>query len=285
MLFENLRAELKTKVAPAYIMTGTDVFLINKAIELILTEANVDTLNVVQLEEDITDDVINATLQNVSMFGGAVVAVIRGITESRVILGKHKKSEVITVDCNPMSESLVVKMILQNKKFTYDAAVGLARACENNYSRVAGEVEKLTCYCDDKATIDIPDVDKIVTKTERYQVFELSTALMKTDIVKVNVVLQNLESCDVDEYAVFASLLTFTKRLFYITNSRLSDGELAKHLGVHPYAIISTRRDGKWVDAKLSRQIYERALDYEFQIKSGKVLANRATVMLIGEMM
>ena len=86
MLFADLRASLKEKIAPAYIASGADVFLINKSVELILAAAQIPPLNVVRMEEDATADAINAALQNVSMFGGQNAVVIRGLNDTRLYL-------------------------------------------------------------------------------------------------------------------------------------------------------------------------------------------------------
>jgi len=283
MLFAELRENLKTKVAPAYTMTGSDIFLVNKAIDLILTATGTNDLNVVRFDDDVTDDQINAALSNVSMFGGKTAVVVRGVGDARVILEKCAKKDIVPVDCNPMAEALVVRLITQNKKFSPDIATILARACENNFSRVNGEMQKLDAYCDGAVTAEA--VDAIVTKTEKYQVYELGNALLKKDATKARTILENLLSGDVDEYAVFGSLVSFAKRLFYIANAKVGDGDLAKHLGVHPYAVISTRRDGRWVTSDFATKLYQTALDYEYQIKSGRLPINRATILLVGELL
>jgi len=173
-------------------------------------------------------------------------------------------------------------MIMQNKKFSQEMASMLARICENNFASVSNEVQKLDAYCDNSVTKR--DIDTIVNKTEKYQAYELGNALLKRDVNQANRILENLLSNDMDEYAVFGSLLSFSRRLFYAICSGLTDAELAKFLGVHPYAVTATRRDGKWIGKDRAIQIYERALDLETQIKSGKILAERATVFLVREM-
>ncbi|MDR0462477.1 MAG: hypothetical protein LBG88_04085 [Christensenellaceae bacterium] len=287
MLFENFKNHLKdSPLAPAYNFKGSDVFLISKATEFVLQKANVEPINVIHLDEDTSANVIDAHLRNVPMFGGLVAVIIRGDGYTKVAFPEFaNRKEWTEVDCNPMSEAMVVKMIMQNKKFTSDAATTIARAVDNNFSRVSGEMEKLLCYYDNKETIDATDADAIITKTEKYQVFELSNALLKRDSKKIGAVLEHLAQSDVDDYALFASLLGFCRRLFYVTNSKLQSGDLAKTLGVHPYAVISTQRDSKWIPPAVALRLYECALELEHEIKSGKILANRATVILVGQML
>jgi len=280
MLFESLRASLKGKLAPAYVMSGTDLFLINKSIELILTAASVDKMNVIRLEEDATQHEINMHLLNISMFGNSTAVLIRGINETRVFLKPIKDlKEAQKVDCDPMSEALVIRMIMQNKEFNQETAAKLARMCENNFSSVSNEMQKLLAY----GSLD--NIEGIVTKTEKYQTYELSNALIKKDAVKSERILDTLNASGVDDYAVFGGLVSFARRLFYCKASPLSDAELSKVLGCNPYAVTATRRDSRNVTMALACKIYETALELEYKIKSGKILTSRATVLLAGAML
>ena len=285
MLFENLRVSLKEKIAPLYIMTGSDIFLVTKSIELILSAASVNSMNVTRFNEEVGLDEINANLRNISIFGGRVAVVVRGETQTKVYLEPvvNEKSAVI-VDCNPMNESLVVRMILQNKRFTPEAALVLAQACENNFASVSGEIEKI-CAFFEKEKIDAADVGQIVTKTEKYQVYELSNALIKKDAAKAERILDTLLQIGVDEYAIFGNLLAFARRLFYAKASPQPDAAVAAFLGVHPYAITALRRDGRNISNEKAADIYRDALDLEYQIKSGSVGAGRAAVLLTGKML
>ena len=53
MLFANLKNALKTEVKPAYTLHGSDIFLVNKAIELVLEAAKIDPLNVAKFDESV----------------------------------------------------------------------------------------------------------------------------------------------------------------------------------------------------------------------------------------
>jgi DNA polymerase III delta subunit len=279
MLFANLRESLKTEIKPAYTLAGADIFLINKSIELILTAAKIEPLNVIYIEEDATPADINAALCNVSMFGDANAVVVRG-AEARVILQPNTKSSQ-PVDCNPMTEDLVVRLILNTKRFTPDAARFLAQCCENNYARVNNEMEKLLSYHCDKTQIGRADVDKLVTKTENYQIYELSNALLKRDIVRADKIVKTLDLCGVDEYAVFGSLVSLLRRCFYGFASNAPDAAIANFLKVHPYSVTSARRDGKHLRENIT-QIYAQALDLEYQIKSGKIGTRHAIFLIQG---
>jgi len=286
MLFAELRASLKEKIHPSYVMTGSDIFLINKSIELILAAAGVDAMGVIGLDESVTIDEINVNLPNISMFGGGTAVVIRGVEQTHVILKPIKDFKTAQkVDCNPMTENLVVRLIMQNKKFPQDSAFTLARMCENNYAMVANEIEKLVNYYHDKESIASADIEKIVNKTEKYQIYELSNALVKKDSTRAQNILQTLISSGVDEYAIFGGLVSFVRRLFYCKSSGLSDAELGKFLGCNPYAITATRRDARAMSRDAVMLIYQSVLELEYKIKSGKITTHSAIVMTVGAML
>jgi len=284
MLFANLRNTLKEEVKPSYTLFGSDIFLVNKAIELILEAAKVEPLNTTRLDEGADEGDINALLSNVSMFGGATAVVVRG-TETRVILQPNVKTkEIERVDCNPMTADLVVRLIMSQKKFSQDAAMLLAQCCDNNYASVDNEINKLLNYFKDKEQISAEDVSAIVTKTETFQIYELSNALLKKDAVRADKILQNLYACGVEEYAIFGNIVSQVRRLFFALKSNANDATVAGFLKIHPYAITASRRDGRHLRDKIA-SIYENALELEYQIKSGKILAERAIVLLMGALL
>jgi len=260
-------------------MSGSDIFLINKSIELILATAKVDPLNVTRMDEDATLNAINGALANVSMFGGGQAVIVRADTTRVYLKSVKSDKELEKVDCNPMAEDLVVKMILQNKKFNPTTAGILARECENNYSSVNNEMQKLDAYVGDRNVTE-NDIAEIVTRTIKNQVFDINNYLLKRDDKKAWAVIDNLTAQGVDDYAVFGNLLSMARRLFYSKMSPRADGDLAKIMAVHPYSIISTRRDAKHISPERATAIYKLALDLEYQIKSGRVAPNRAIQML-----
>jgi DNA polymerase III delta subunit len=285
VLFADLKASLKLRVSPAYQMAGGDVFLINKSIELILAEAKVEPLAIVRMDETALQDEINAALSNISMFGGQTAVVVRAPEFVRVFLAPIKReSEIEKVDCNPMTESLVVRLILsQNKRFSAEAATQLARMCENNFSQVVNEITKLENLFPGETPFSVDAVKECVKAAEHYQVFELSGALLKGDAVRAAALIDNFAET-IDDYAVFGALLSFARRLFYAKFSNEPDTVLAAALGVAPFAITATRRDSRNVSQEKAARVYRRALELEYEIKSGVVLANRALLLLSGEL-
>jgi len=264
-------------------MVGSDTFLINKAVELILSAAKINPLDVNHVEEGATLAQINAAVQNVSMFGANPAVLLRLNGDVRLHLSQIASEKALEkVDCNPMSADLVTRMIMQNKKFPMASATALARICENNFTAINNEMEKLDAYYCDQNQITEDQINAIVTKPESYQIYELSNAILRREVAKINHVLETLTSAGAEDYAIFGSLLSFARRIFYATNLKKPDAEIAKFLGVAPYAITATRRDARHINAERATEIYNNALKLEYEIKSGKLYANRAVTLLVG---
>jgi DNA polymerase III delta subunit len=279
MLFAELKTSL-SQLKKGYLLTGSDVFLINKSIELIIAAAGVEILSVVRFDEGVAIAEVNLALSNVSMFGDRTLVVVRGIDTTRVYLQPLTgERELEKVDCNPMTEELVVKLIKRAGSFTDDGAVLLARICDNNYAAVSNEIEKLLSLFPNKK-IEVADINATVTKDEKYQIYELANAVLKRDRKKVAELLDNFQNGDTDDYAVFASLVSFARRLFYI-KCAAPTAPLATFLGVHPYAVTVTKRDSGQITPARATEIYRLALQLDFEIKSGRIYAAPATHLIV----
>lgn len=288
MLFANLKNSLKEGIKHGYELKGSDIFLINKSIELILNAAKINPMSVSHLDETTTTNDINALLRNQSMFGETTAVVLRTPELTRVILAPDVKV-FETIDCNPMTADLVVKLIINQfsaagKKITHDAAVTLASSQGNNYARVNNEIIKLQNYFSNKDTLTVDDIIPIISKTEEFQIYELGNTLLKKNVSQADAIYANLTASGVDDYIIFSSLISQTRRLFFGLLSTATDAELASFLKVHPYAITASRRDGRHLQNKIA-SIYEEALELEYKIKSGALNSTRAVAILQGLML
>lgn len=304
MKFAELKQSLKSKVAPAYLLFGSDIFLLQKSVDLIIQHAGViaPELDVSRLGDTASAEAIVAECCTVSFMGGRRVVVVRPATESHftktlnTYLSKPSDSAVLilvsssekapnlknieTVDCNPMPVELIVKLIANQlgaagKSITPDAANLLAMCCGNNYAAIDNELNKIINYYKDNSIISADDVNAIVTKTEEFQIYELGNAITKRDISLAVKIMNNLQAAGVDDYAIFGSLVASFRRLYYSLSTRSSQDTVAAFLKCSPFAVMYARRDNKHLTNKIAA-LYAQILDLEYQIKSGGVSAASA---------
>ena len=306
MLFANLKASLKDGLKPAYLLFGEDVFLVNKAIELITEAANVDIVGITRLDEAATSSEVIAKCRTVAMFGGRRAVIVRpageklfdkGLTaylaapdtECVVILVCDKAANVKNtevIDCNPMSEDLVVKLIARaaadgGKKINEDAVRLLARFCDNNFARVNNELNKLLHYFCDRPVITTQDVSEIAIKSENYQIYELGNAVLKKDTEGSERILKTLLASGLEEYALFGNILATIRRVFWAVRTKVPAEAVAALLKCHPYAVTASRRDFAALATGITSS-YKKATDLEYQIKSGKISVTSALTLLQG---
>ena len=301
MLFADLKTNLSTQVKPAYFLFGADTYLINKAVELII--GAVKSKDVTKLDESASSDEIVIACRTVSFFGTKRVIISRGGQYDCAEITKYllspnsdcclilvvetmpKLKNIEAVDCNPMTAELTVKLIANqinsfNKKITVEAAKLLTEFCGNNYARINNEVLKLVNFYNAKDVLSAEEIKAIASKTEEYQVYELGNAVLRRETEKAERILVNLTASGTDEYMIFASLVSLLRRVWYSLTTKAPAEDVAMVLKCNPYAVTASRRDFKNFSAKIP-DMYSKALELEYQIKSGRVMVSSATDLLM----
>jgi DNA polymerase-3 subunit delta len=299
MKFAELKGALKLELAPVYCLHGTDVYLINKAVELIKSAAGADGLNTSRLDDTASASDIITECRTVSFMGGKRIVIVRPFVQDLsaylkspskdtvlivVSAGEIKNTE--SVDCNPMPPDLLIKLIANQlnqcgKKITPAAANLLCNYCGNLYSRIDGELNKLVNFFAESESLDVNEINQIVTKTQEYQIYELSNAVCGGNIGKAEEILRTLQDQGVEDYAIFGNLVSALRRVYYSLSCKAPNNEVAAVLGCSPYAVNYARRDYKHLTTKISA-LYSYALNLEYEIKSGKVSVYNAVVVLLG---
>jgi len=287
MNFTELRNHLKDQIRPAYVISGSDIFLVNKAIEMIsATSTDVSK---------ISDNIVESAMTP-SFFGGRRIIIARDpeittqlknylknpnpdttlvlVTENLVKNAEH-------IDCNPMDSVTLEKLIVNNiakhgKKINRDAVGLIIEFCESNYSQIDSELNKIVNYFTN-ITITADDVKQVINKPFSYKIYELSNAICRGDLTEAEKMLQSFDGQD--EYMIFASLVGSFRRLWYSLQTFINEEQVATVLGCKPFAVKIARRDNKHLEKRIT-DTYKYALDLEYQIKSGKVGINNAIVLL-----
>jgi len=296
MKFAELKKSLQTEVKPVYSIFGTDFYLVGKAIELITNAVTTDSLNISRLDDSFTAQDIITECRTVSFLGGKRVVVVKPCTQDiteylkspnvdsvLVLVTEAPLKNTEAVDCNPMSVDLLVKLIANQlaahgKKITPDGASLLCNYCANMYSRIDGELNKLVNFFPEKDALGIDEINQIVTKTQEYQVYELSNAICCGNLNRAEEILRTLQDQGVEDYAIFGNLVSSLRRIYYSLVCKSPNEAVANVLGCSPYAVNYARRDHRALAPRIAK-LYAHALDLEYQIKSGKISVHNAIVL------
>jgi len=306
MNFAELKNNLKNKVESIYLIYGSDIFLMQKAVEMITKAAGVidETLDISRLDEKSTADSIIAECRTVSFFGGKRVVVVKPFTseqnnntlkkylnnpDENTVLALVSDAEVKikniqSVNCNPMSPDILTRLIANqlntsNKKITADGARLLCEYCGDNYSKIDNEINKLINFYNDKELLSVDEINQIVIKPLEFQIFELSKAMCSGNLVQSELILKTLQDRGEDDYAIFGNLVSAFRRLYYSLSTRAQNDKVANVLGCSPFAITYARRDNPHLATKIV-QLYSYAIDLEFKIKSGSITTDSAITLL-----
>ena len=303
MDFAQLKASLKTRVEPAYLLYGTDYFLLNKAVSLI--QAALPDAEVTKFTDDTPGETVVTALSTTSFFTNARIAVatlgerpaLAAINQYLknpmagnvlVLLSYHEKPDAnvkgaTPVNCNPMPAEILVPLIAKQiapHQITREAADFLVEATGGYYTLIDNELTKFLAYYADVPLWEIKHLQPYLTKTLDYQIYELGAAILSHQVTAATQILSWLISSNTNEYLIFGGVVSQMRRAYYATASSDDINVLGKMLGCSPYAIKYCRRD-YGANAAAVKACYARVLELEYQIKSGQTTVAAALDALI----
>ncbi len=303
MDFALLKASLKTRVEPAYLLHGTDYFLIHKAVNLI-TQALPDA-DVTKFDEDVSGNEITTALSTTSFFTNPrlVIATV-GDKPSFSLINQYLKNPIegnvlilisyrekpeanlkgaTAVNCNPLPATILVPLIAKQiapHQITREAADYLVEATGGYYTLIDNELTKFLAYYADLPVWEVKHLQPYLTKTLDYQIYELGAAILAHQITAATKILSWLVSSNTNEYMIFGGVVSQLRRAYYATSSKDDINVLGKILGCSPFAIKYSRRDYGANPAAV-KACYAKALELEYQIKSGQTTVTAALDALI----
>lgn len=141
-------------------------------------------------------------------------------------------------------------------------------------TRLAGELEKLSAYVEDREEITEADVKAIVPASLEYNVFELINRLLEGNLGEAQKMTNRLLQGGQTSIGILAML---TRQLRQLTHMRLAldAGQPVQTvqdlLKMHPYAAKQTARQCRGLSASALKGLYESCVSMDFDIKSGKI--------------
>lgn len=319
MKFVELKKSLKEKISPCYIIIGDDVFLLYKSLELIekSTVPNMPDFNKVIFSEEqnytskeivqslealpIGDlkrlvvcrefnlkntkenlDELNKYLSNPNPDACLVIF----LTTPNDLAFKLKGADV--VDCSRLDEALTKKLIVQKvselgKTITPDACQMLCDYCIRNLARIYGEIEKLSNYVGDEKIITSTDVENNVVKELEFQGYEFSQAVASKNSQKAFNILEVMLNQSASVGVVISSLYNQFSRMFFVRITKDSDSNFAKAFGCKEFAVKKTRELAENFSKRSLKNIVEKILNLEFEMKSGKISSEGLAERLVFE--
>lgn len=303
MKFIELNKNLKERVENLYNIEGNDFFLIKQAL------INLKSVIVKDMEEfnylkvdafQMKKEQVEEQLLMFPMMNDYRLLVLANPSQDIVkFLNKYDFSESSTIvvcinasnlnvgekiDCSMLDRADITKYILnyiaKAKLSIQEQAIDyLIDATNGDMSKIVNELNKIVSYCayEDVVTIDI--VTNLVANSSEYAIFMLTNAIDNKDYANFQKILNQLEKTS-SQGEIFSYLGKYFKRMQYIALSK-QDDELTKILNIKPYAIKMARQYITKNGIKFYINLYDKYIELDYEIKSGKITPNNALYKLI----
>ena len=303
MKFIELNKHLKQEIKPLYNIKGDDFFLVKQALTNLKSTLiqNFEELNYIRLDAEKMK--VEQAYEQISTLpiGNDYRLVILDNPSNEIVkfLNKHEfednsavvvcvNAENLTsgevVDCSQMDRQDVSKYILNtlaksNLSIEEQALDYLIEATSSSMTKIVNELKKITAYCAETQTVTMDVVTNLVANSDEYAIFMLTNAIDTKDYAKYQRIIAQMSKSQT-QGEIFSYMGKFFKRMQYISLNK-NDEEVAKILNIKPYAVKMSRQDIAKNGIKFYINLYEKYIDLDYKIKSGKITAANALYELI----
>lgn len=183
---------------------------------------------------------------------------------------------VTLVDCSRMDREIITLFILKACKekgvsITMGAINKLIDFCDGYMIKINLELDKLINYkLDEKEIID-SDIDGFVTKSEEYQIFELTNALILKQGDKALYIVDDIIKNKKNINMILNLIYNHIRRLFYVKISKDDFKTTASLLEVKEFAVKKLSEQAKNISAKKLKEVLQKCLETDYNIKSGNL--------------
>ena len=150
-----------------------------------------------------------------------------------------------------------------------DAAQLMVRYCAQDAARMKLETEKLAYVLGENGRVTRAAVEEYVAKDVEYKIYELTQAASRRNFAQFSQILYDMLGKGSDEHAVLAALTSHFRTLSEIAVSDAPDAEIAKTLGVRPYAVQKNRETVSRLGRARVCSLYEALYSLSSGAKSG----------------
>lgn len=212
----------------------------------------------------------------------------RSIPESNAFLKGLAKSEWAFVKFFdvPKGEALVnwirARAKAEGGEFTREAAQALA-AAETDPRALTNEINKLLTYVDSARAVDLADVEELTPGGGEAKIFDMVDAIGQRRgpqaIRELHKILEKEEPLYVLGMIVRQFRLILQAK--ELLEARAGEGEISQALGLHPFPTGKVCTQARNFSLPDLERVYHRLLDYDTEIKTGKVEPSVALDALI----
>lgn len=209
----------------------------------------------------------------------ATVFYMRSEPDGRKKAATLLKKKAACVSFDYLTDAELVKWATKRlkssgKKIGGQAMNTLSFMAGRDLTRLAGELDKLAAYVDERVEIAEQDVREIVSASLEYNVFELINRLLEGNLGEAQRMANSLLQGGQNAVGILAML---TRQLRQLVHMRLAldAGDTVESvqtlLKMHPYGAKQTAKQCKGLSADALRALYEACVASDYDIKNGRL--------------
>ena len=301
MKFIELNKSLKSDLHHLYVLQGDAVFLQNQAVGLIkaATITDLEEFNFVKLDgSKLNKNEFIAQLETLPIVNEYRMLVIDApandicaylqkysFEDFQIVVLKNCKANFgTTVDCGKLDRIDITKYIgnfftKRSLKIEEQAVDYIIDATDVNMSKIYNELNKISDFMQGRDLITIDVVTNLVANSSEYVSFMLTNAIDKKSYGEYQKILNSMTKSQTSS-EIFAMLGKYFRRMQYIALNK-DDTALASILNIKPYAIKMSRQNIAKNGTKFYIGLYQKYVDLDYKIKSGKITSDNALYSLI----
>ena len=297
-----INKHLKEKIENVYNIKGNDLFLIKNAINNIKVACikNFEEFNFTRISgEKISKSELEATLSFLPMANDYRVVVLDNPNAEAVKLINQFRFDNSTVlvtinadklkvgeeiDCTKLDKADINRYVLNYLKnaglsIMEQALDYLIEATGGDMSKISNELNKIAAYCHGKSVVELKDVMNLVSNSTEYVSYMLTSAIDEKNYAKYQQIINSMTKT-LTAGEIFSYLGKYFRRMQYVAVDK-NDEEVGQVLGLKPYAIKMSRQCIAKNGVKFYVGLYQKYIDLDYKIKSGKITPINALYELI----
>ncbi|MCD8041069.1 MAG: DNA polymerase III subunit delta [Clostridia bacterium] len=213
-------------------------------------------------------------------FPSTSILIISNTQSKKGAVDLKRKSGITYVDCGTADAEEVARWVyltLKRSGISADVSVcmSIAQYCLCNMSRVSTETEKIILY-KGSGTLTQEEADELVYKDADYRIYELTNAVAAGNYNRYVSIADDLLGKGSDEVSILNSLFNFFRTLITVSSSRLTNGELAKELGMKEYGVKRSREQARDMGQERLTSLCSLVYGLLADIKQGQVTPKNA---------
>lgn len=204
---------------------------------------------------------------------------VKGKADGRKKLYTLLKKKNAIVDFSPMNDAECADWIRRTmrhmgKNLQGETASRFVFTVGHDASLLKQEMNKLFAYLGDRTDVLPEDIDAVCTRSTECTVFQMVDAQVAGNNDTAFALLRDMVQAGENRVGILAMLLRQYRILYHmrcLTDERTPTSNLASLLGISPFAVARTQQQARRFDRERLRKAYDYLMDYEYQIKQGRV--------------